>query len=139
MIAFFAILFTGTHPGGLFDFNVGVMRWRWRVFFYALSALGTDKSPPFSLRPNSEYSADSQVDYPQRLHRGVVGIKWWLLAIPHYLVLIAFSTGGGQGDGQRRRELGLRLCIGAADHHFAADRGAGPAVDRATRRACTTS
>jgi hypothetical protein len=48
VIAWFAILFRGKYPKGLFDFVVGVMRWSFRVEAYAL-LLVTDKYPPFSL------------------------------------------------------------------------------------------
>lgn len=108
IVALFAILFTGRYPRRLFDYNLGVLRWTWRVSFYAYGVLGTDRYPPFTLKDVPDYPARLDIAYPERLSRGLVLVKWWLLAIPHYLVLSFFV---GNGLSQARFEGGLVLIL----------------------------
>ena len=86
------VLVTGRYPRSWFAFAVGVLRWNWRVAFYAYGALGTDRYPPFTLA-RTDYPADLTVAYPEHLTNGLVLVKSWLLALPHYLVLAALAGG----------------------------------------------
>ena len=121
VIAFFAILFTTRYPRSLFDFTLGVMRWTWRVVFYSYGALGTERYPPFTLGPAPDYPATLDIAYPEQLSRGLVLVKWWLLAIPQYLVV-------GLLVGARRslRRLGRRRGV--------VELGRRPRPDRVPRR-----
>ena len=87
-IAFFAILFTGKYPEGMFKFVVGIERWQYNVSAYVL--LLRDEYPPFSMDAG-KYALTYDIDYPDRLNRWLIFIKW-LLVLPNLLVLLVFAV-----------------------------------------------
>ncbi len=126
IVAFFAILFTGRYPRGIFDFNVGVMRWTWRVSYYSTTGLGTDRYPPFSLGAEPDYPATLDVEYPERLSHWKPLVKW-LFAIPQLIIVGLFMGGGGWSTGL----VGILTLV--ADRHLRVPAGL-PARDLQARR-----
>jgi hypothetical protein len=90
--AFFAVLFTGRYPRGMFDYMVGVHRWGYRVGAYLY--LMVDPYPPFTLDDDPAYPVHFDIEYPEHVDR------WrplfaWLLAYPYLIVaaLIGYLAG----------------------------------------------
>ena len=105
VVAFFAILFTGRYPRGIFDFNVGVLRWSWRV-----GSTPTARWAPIAIRrsrsPTSRTTRRGWTSSTPGALRGLVLVKWWLLALPQYLIVGVFAGGAWAG-------------FNAANHHGA--------------------
>lgn len=113
LVAGIAVLVTGRYPRSIFDVNVGIMRWTWRVWFYGYGALGTDRYPPFSLDEEPDYPAGLSIAYPERLSRQLVLVKW-LLALPHLVVVGVFTGGLGWTVGWFHLGLGLISALALA-------------------------
>ena len=124
IVALVAILVTGRYPRAIFDFNVGVLRWSWRVAYYSYGALATDRYPPFSLDEEPDYPAHFDVEYPEHLSRGLVLVKWWLLAIPHYIVVGVFLGSGTWAVRAGQRPVAAGLGRRPRRHPRAGRRGA---------------
>jgi hypothetical protein len=93
-ISWFAILFTGNIPEGMFNFMVTIHRYQWRVYSYMLWM--REPYPPFdftgaAIDPGTD-PARLSIQYPERLSRGLIFIKW-LLIIPHVIVLLFLFIG----------------------------------------------
>jgi hypothetical protein len=108
----FAILFTGRYPASLFQFTVGVLRWNWRVSFYAYGVLGTDRYPPFTLA-RADYPAELDVAYPVKLSHWKVLFKSWLFALPQLLIVAALTGSLTSSSTASISLLSLLVCIAA--------------------------
>ena len=82
-IAWWAILFTGRYPEGMFNFVVGVNRWGNNATAYQLFH---NAYPPFSMDEGTYEPMLYTVERQERYSRLLIFVKW-LLAIPHYVVL----------------------------------------------------
>ncbi|MEV4847523.1 DUF4389 domain-containing protein [Micromonospora matsumotoense] len=90
VVAYVAVLATGRYPPAIFAFNIGVLRWTWRVNYYGYQVLGTDRYPPFTLADVVDYPARLHVDAPTRQPRWRPLVAW-LFAIPHLALIGALS------------------------------------------------
>ena len=81
-LAFLLILILGRYPRGMWEFGVMVTRWQARVYAYVM--LQRDEYPPFG---DADYPVLFHLDYPERLSRWKIFVKW-LLLIPHYVILM---------------------------------------------------
>ncbi len=82
-ISFFAVLFTGSYPRGMWDYMVGFYLWTLRVTAYLL--LMTDRYPPFSLSRTEDDNVFLMAEYPSSVERWRPFVAW-LLIIPYLIV-----------------------------------------------------
>ena len=94
IISLFTVLFTRAIPQSLFDMIVMTRRYQWRVSTFALWM--REPYPPFSFTASPLDDgidpASLSVEYPAQLNRWLPLVKW-LLAIPHYFVLVFLYLG----------------------------------------------
>ncbi|MFC7530088.1 DUF4389 domain-containing protein [Actinoplanes sp. GCM10030250] len=95
LVAYLAVLITGRYPAPIRAYNLGVLRWTWRVGYYGYPVLGTDTYPPFTLADVPEYPARLHLEHHESPPRWLPLVAW-LLAIPHLMILGALSGAAGR-------------------------------------------
>jgi hypothetical protein len=87
-VAFWVILFTGTYPRSMFDFQLGFLKWIIRIFARSLNV--SDGYPAFGIKENDPYT-DLILEYPEKVNRGLVLLRFFLgvfyVYIPHFFIL----------------------------------------------------
>jgi Domain of unknown function (DUF4389) len=89
IIAWFALLFTGRYPQGMYDFVAGALRYATRVSGYVL--LLSDEYPPFSGDPASPYPVDLNIGPPKAEYSRLKVLFRIILMIPVYLIAYAMQ------------------------------------------------
>ena len=83
--AWLIIIITGRYPRWLWDYHFGLLRWGWRLNFYAYQMGATDQYPPFSLGDQG-YPASITIEYPLSSSR-LKALFRWILVIPHWIIV----------------------------------------------------
>lgn len=87
-IAWIAILVTGKHPRGLWNFILGFNRWSMRINVYMMHM--TDRYPPFSMSEEPGYPMHLEATYSERASRLTTFFRY-LLALPHLIIVGALA------------------------------------------------
>jgi hypothetical protein len=100
LMAWFALLFTGRYPQGLYDFNVGYLQFHARVSAFFI--LQTDQWPPFALGQDPSYPVRAEVDPPLEKYnrwkvffRLILGVPVFFMLYPFGFLLYAAATIAG--------------------------------------------
>ena len=86
LLSWLSVVILGRNPEFLWNYHTGLLRWGWRVNFYAFEAGNTDQYPPFSFASRDDYPADLMIEYPERSSR-LTGFFRPLLVIPHAIIV----------------------------------------------------
>jgi hypothetical protein len=89
IIAWFALLFTGRYPQGMYDFVAGALRYQTRVYGYA--SLLSDEYPPFSGDPATPYPVDLNIAPPKAEYSRLKVLFRLILAIPVLIIQYAMQ------------------------------------------------